>query len=392
MLGLRRTTKLLSMSDSVYTLSWPRSLFLWEAKRILKTSSNTELREWTEHLLREAFEDERILPDYAAKVQAADTVDPWGIPSPKPPTADPIRQWLTSITADETKLKPYKQPVYYAERHSSDLAETGSDTRFSFMEDFMELIQAMAKVGYFPNILPKVCADDHWAEDINVTKELRRATKLAIDWPLSAVEAKMLPDAAVYSLVEYFHDQAQRPRAAKWHHWNDCGYDYSAFNRESGGTVYRWRVNELLEDHNAPLRLGNFGDEQGRLIHHFSAAQDELLSVEIENRSDRPSDEVAHAIRMFRARGANNIDKRAALAILAGRLELKRDYLVKKTTKGDVDDIFHIANRYNIRHRKDQISEEREEYLEWMFWNFLSMVRLLDALEMKQQASVGVGS
>ena len=375
------------MSDSFYALSWPRPLFIWEAKRILQTSSDMELRQWTEHLLREAFEDESVLTDYAAKVQAADVVDPWGVPSPK---VDPIRPWLTNLTADETRLKPYRQPVYYAERHSSELTESGADPRFSFMEDFIELIQDMAKVGYFPNILPKVCADDHWTEDIDVSKELRRATKLVIEWPLSSVEAKTLPDAAVYSLVEYFHDQAQRPRAAKWHHWNECGYDYSAFNRESGGTVYRWRVNELLESHKAPLRLGNFGEEQGRLIHHFSAAQDEVLSAEVENRSGQSSDEVAHAIKMFRARGSNNIDKRAALAILAGRLEPKRRYLEKKTTKGDVDDIFHIANRYNIRHREDQITEEREEYLEWMFWNFLSMVRLLDALEAKAQASAAV--
>ena len=179
------------MSDPVYTLSWPTSLFLWEAKRILQTSSDTELRQWTEHLLHEAFEDESILTDYAAKVKAADAVNPWGIPSPKPSTIDPIRQWLTALTTDETRLKPYKPPVYYAERHSSNLTETGADTRFSFMEDFMELIQAMAKVGYFPKILPKVCADDHWVEDIDVSKELRRATKLMIDWPLSAVEAKI---------------------------------------------------------------------------------------------------------------------------------------------------------------------------------------------------------
>jgi hypothetical protein len=91
---------------------------------------------------------------------------------------------------------------------------------------------------------------------------------------------------------------------------------------------------------------------------------------------------------MFRARDANNIDKRAALALLYKRLEPKRKYLEGKTTKGDLEDIFNIANRYHIRHSiGKQFSEEREEYLEWMFWNFLSMVRLLDVLEAKQTAA-----
>lgn len=380
------------MSDPVYTLSWPRALFVWEAHRILQTSSDTELRPWTEHLLREAFEDEGIAGVFAAKLQAIDEVATWGIPSPQQSTSDAVRQWLRTLIVDEARLTPYKPPVYYAERHSGSFVDVGPDTRYSFAEDFIELLEAMSREGYFPKILPKICEDRGWSDTIDVSKELRRATKQVIDWPLTPVEASLLPELAVYSLVEYFNDQAQRPRVAEWHNWNECGYDYSAFNRESGGAVYRWRVNELLGSHKAPLRLGAIGEEQGRLVHHFSSEQDALLTEEVESRSAHPSDEVAHAIRMFRARGANNIDKRSALGILAGRLEPKRKYLERKTTKGDVDDIFHIANKYHIRHRGDQIREEREEYLDWMFWNFLSMVRLLDTLEAKQKALETAGT
>lgn len=372
------------MSDPVYALSWPRALFVWEAHRILQTAQEHKLRLWTEHLLREAFEDEGIAEVFAAKLEAIATADAWGVPSKPTASADTPRGWLQALLTDEKRLKPYKPPVYYAERHSSYLADIGPDTRYSFAEDFIELVEEMSRAGYFPKILPKICEDETWSETIDVSKELRRATRQVIEWPLTPVQASMLPEPTVYSLVEYFNDQAQRPREAVWHNWNECGFDYSAFNRESGGAVYRWRVNELLDSHEAPLRLGSVGEEQGRLVHYFSGEQDALLTAEIESRKTEPLDEVAHAIRMFRARGANNIDKRAALAILAGRLETKRKYLEGKTSKGDVDDIFHIANKYHIRHRKDQVSEEREEYLDWMFWNFFSMVRLLAALEAKQ--------
>jgi hypothetical protein len=311
----------------------------------------------------------------------------WGVPATIAPKINAIRPWLQALLADESRLTPYQPPVYFAERHSGRFIDLGPDTRFTFAEDFVELLNAMSKEGYFPKILPKLCADRWEEESIDVAREIRRATKQVIEWPLDAVSAKMLPDLTVYSLVEYFNDQAQRPRTAEWHNWNECGFDYSDFNRESGGVVYRWRVNALLDSHKAPLRLGSIGEERGRLFHHFSAEQDALLTEEVENRVARPNDEVAHAIRMFRARDANNIDKRAALGLLYGRLEPKRKYLEAKTTKGDVEDIFNIANRYNIRHRIGrQFNEEREEYLDWMFWNFLSMVRLLDALEAKQVA------
>lgn len=319
---------------------------------------------------------------FAAKMSAQQTAAAWDVPAPP---VRPERPWLQALLTDEARLAPYQPPVYFAERHSGGHINLDPDSRFTFVEDFVELLNTMSSVGYFPKILPKVC-EDNWTEPIDVAREIRRATKQVVEWPLSATDAKLLPDVTVYSLVEYFNDQAQRPRKAEWHNWNNCGYDYLHFNRESGGAVYRWRVNTFLAYHKAPLRLGSVGAERGRLIHSFSREQDAVLTQEVENRVGSPKDEVAHAIRMFRARNANNIDKRASLALLYKRLEPKRKYLENKTTKGDVDDIFNIANRYHIRHSVGkQFSEEREEYLEWMFWNFLSMVRLLDALEARQK-------
>lgn len=373
------------MSDPIYALSWPRPLFAWEASRILQTASEAELLPWTQHLIREAFEDDGVAEAFEDKFSTQAAATAWGIPAP---TVHPVRHWLQALLADETRLMPYQPPVYFAERHSGGRLDPGPDSRFTFAEDFVQLLNEMSAEGYFPKILPKLCEDDRWpADPIDVARELRRATKQEVEWPLTSADAKLLPDLTIYSLVEYFNDQAQRPRSAQWHNWDNCGYDYSDFNRESGGAVYRWRVNALLKDHKAPLMLGSVGAERGRLIHSFSHEQDALLTDELENRVEHPADEVAQAIRMFRARNANNIEKRAALGLLYRRLEPQRKYLEAKTTKGDVEDIFNIANRYHIRHSiGKQFREERAEYLDWMFWNFFSMVRLLDALEAKQKA------
>ncbi|MET4003927.1 hypothetical protein ABIB48_002665 [Arthrobacter sp. UYCu511] len=377
------------MSDPVYTLSWPRTLFVWEATRILHDAKESELVPWTKQLLRESFDDEGTPETFEAKFSTTTLVlNSWDTPSPTPSTENSPRLWLKALTTDESRLRAYQSPVYFAERHSDGLVDSEPSNWISLGEEFIELIGVMSAGGYFPKILPKECQDNDQSDSIDVSKEIRRATKLKVDWPLTSEAASLLPDVVVFTLIEYFHDHAQRPRAAVWHNWDNCGYDYSQYNRESGEAVYRWRVNALLESHTAALRLGMVGAERGRLIHHFSRVQDTLLADEVENRKANPVDEVAHAIRMFRARDANNIDKRAALALLAGRLEPKRKYLEGKTSKGDVDDIFKIANTYEIRHRVNQKSEEREEYLEWMFWNFLSMVRLLDALEARHEASV----
>jgi hypothetical protein len=111
-----RAIRLIYVSDPVYSLSWPRTLFVWEAQRILKTASESELPLWTEHLLREAFEDEGVAEAFKTKMSGQAAAAVWGLPTPTP--VNPARQWLRALLTDESRLAPYQPSVYYAERHS----------------------------------------------------------------------------------------------------------------------------------------------------------------------------------------------------------------------------------------------------------------------------------
>lgn len=129
------------------------------------------------------------------------------------------------------------------------------------------------------------------------------------------------------------------------------------------------------------LVLGRAGEERGRLIHRFGNPIDDSADARAAEGWGNPDDEVAHAIRDFRERGASSTQKRQALALLAGALELRRGR-AKVVLGKDEDDLFKIANNFGIRHRNDrQRTAYGDEFLDYLFGTFLSSVTLLEALE-----------
>lgn len=371
------------MNDPAYALLWPRPLFEWEARRLSELPLDTP--EWVSmvsHLLLEAYADEEVASAFLAAIPPDNvfTRTP-GFPSQADIQA---RAWLTDLLKDESRLRPYKAPVYWAERTGSVDTLAADKPYESFAVDFFELIDELQEAGYFPKVLKKDCVDDPLDLD-EVRKTIRRATKLDIKWPMSSSDLFALSDDAVYSLVEYFHDQAQRPRTATLHSYGDCGLHFQNWNSQTGQSVYRWRLNALLENHHVPLRLGASGEEQGRLVRHFNSPLDDLAGLEISKRADDSGDEVAHAVRKFRARDASITEKRAAIVMLYGELEPKRKTIGRKLSSGDESDLFRIANAFNLRHRdKSQKSDYGEEFLDWVFWTNLSTIRLLDDLAGRQ--------
>ncbi|MEY9775590.1 hypothetical protein ABH915_001198 [Arthrobacter sp. MW3 TE3886] len=373
----------LLMNDPVYALLWPRSLFVWEATRILELPAGDD--EWVSkvsHLLLEAYEDEGVASAFLAALPTNNAfLRQAGVPQ-----SDALaRVWLTELLNDESRLGPYKAPVYWAERNANSLA---SDQPYeTFAQDFFELVDKLQEAGYFPKVLAKDCVDDPLDLD-DVRKTIRRATKLDVPWHMTGEEILALGDGAVYSLVEYFHDQAQRPRTATYHSYGKCGLHYQNWNSQSGQSVYRWRVNTLLESHRVPLRLGTSGEEQGRLIRVFDSPLNDLATQQIAQRADDPEDEVAHAVRMYRARSATVVDKRAAIALLYGELEPKRTSMKKKVSSADESDLFRIANQFTIRHRdKAQKSDFGEEFLDWTFWTCLATANLMDEIAVRNIAA-----
>ena len=213
-------TILLIMIDPVYELSWPRSLFEWEARQILNVSGSDKWVKMVEHLLAEAFHDASVAESFARRF--AVTTSSWG--SSFDMHEDDARTWLKALLRDEARLRPYKEPVYWAERNSNDGSVDVPQLNFLYPRAFLDLVETFQQTGYFPKVLPAFGVDEYNDYSESFRLALRRATKIEIPWPLSPDEIEQLPDAALYSLIEYLHDQAARPRTTWYHEHETAAY------------------------------------------------------------------------------------------------------------------------------------------------------------------------
>lgn len=325
-----------------------------------------------ELLAREAFADEGVVDEFRGETFAQ--FGEWRPPHSKLAA----REWLDSVRRSD--LRPYEPPAYFAEREGY-VERPPAQGRAHLEEAFVALIGRMQEDGYFPRALPRECVDNS-VDYEDVSDRIQRATKLTVKWPLS-VWAGSLPEASLFSLMEYFHDHAERPRVMGYiHTFGQCGPHYDAHDRDSGRVVYRWRLNELLDEYSVGYRLGSIGEERGRLIRRFPSPIGELADRQMQARQDEPGDEVAHAIRDFRKRDAGLPEKRSAIRALSHALEPRREEIGTRLTKKDESDLFRIVNTFTIRHNKPtDRNDYGDEFLDWIFWTHLATVDLLDQLD-----------
>jgi hypothetical protein len=185
----------------------------------------------------------------------------------------------------------------------------------------------------------------------------------------------------VYDLIEVVHDLVARPRSRFYHSYNRCGFHYSDFALAPGRSLYRWRVNQLLDRHGIGLQLASEGEDTGRLVHAAGDDRDELVRRTLVSPDPRDRAAIHHAVALFRSRGATRDDKRSAVAALARVLEARRRLLEAELLSKDEGALFEIANKFDVRHRNaNQRPDYDEAYLDWIFWWYLATVELTDQL------------
>lgn len=369
------------MATDNFELAWPVELFRWEAGRLVDEEPFNPYR------LQLLFQEGLVEAD---AVNALDRLVPVSQnifdDTPAPPEAnEAVRRWVRNLLDSPDALTPYEPPRYFSQRQGS--VAPSSLIATTFVQDFLELIEEFSEVGYFPRVLPPYCPDEDQPSDAEMEKRLRRALRLNIPWPLTERVAAGLTEPVLFSLVEYFHDQAQRPRTYTIHGYGDCVRHYHDYDADAGGAVYRWKVNELLASHQMQWKLASSGPEKGQLVRAFPEALDDVLQSQLAQRQDA-SDEVAHAIRDYRQRDAGLIEKRNAISLLAGELERRRRQVKDLLSKRDESDLFDIANNFFIRHKGDaQKQDYGLEFADWMFLNQLAAIELLDAIERRNAAA-----
>ena len=347
-----------------WELSWPRELFVQEARWLLSgtnlvRAASLKAYMWSDEvelLLDEAFAAQEPIQAF--------------LRSPR----HSFLEQLVQHAADLPEAR-HRRPYWPDRQHTPrQPKEPDFDTA---MDGFVEVVGELEARGYFQQAFPGGCPDVPPSELPDPSAVLETHLHAASLWPL-AENRRLWDEEMFFGLVEVLHDLVARPRRREWH---DYGQDwhYSQFALHPGRQLYRWRVNRLLEAAMIPYRLASSGEDEGRLV---SVPSDQARAELLDARGARGADDpVGHAVALFIRREASVQDRRSAVLALAGVLEERRNLLKEELLKGDEQELFRIANQFNLRHQgADQRTDYAPEFLEWLFYWYLATVDLTDKL------------
>jgi hypothetical protein len=242
---------------------------------------------------------------------------------------------------------------------------------------FVQLYEDLDKRGYFVRAFGGSCKYGADSE-ISASGTIGMSLGWTPTWPLNPNELN--DQGKLYDIIERLHDLVARPRR-RFIHEHDCMHHVEPAP-EIGRALYRWHINELLDDAGVGLRLADDGEDVGRLVTVTDEARTQLLQTMMAGRSDLAvGDPVRHAISLFRSRGATEGDKRSACTALALVLEERRALLKDTLIKKDEGALFLIANEFAIRHEDGkQQGDYRPGFRDWIFWFYLATIELTDRL------------
>jgi hypothetical protein len=356
-----------------YELAWPPELFAAEAARILGRPGLGQ--QAIDLLLREAFRDDNAAEDVSSLASHS------GFGSDQIPRS--LSDIVTELAGSARNIRRSSAPrPYWPQRHGQEVPGTYLDARQA-RRGFADLIQELESRGYLDQVFPRPCVDGDEPET-DPSAELEKRLGIPGLWPLAPDE---WDDDTFYGLIEVYHDLVSRPRVRDYHDFAQCGWHYSHFATTTGREVYRWKANNLLVAAGLSYRLADRGEDLGRLVEIFDDGRTWLVAKSIENAQLDVADRVRHAIALFRGRTATAEEKRSAAIALAGILEERRQLIRDELMTGDEGSLFHIANKFAIRHRNEQqLGDYDPAFLDWIFWWYLGTVELTNRIIARQES------
>ena len=292
-------------------------------------------------------------------------------------------QWLAELARDAADLPQEPPPrSYFAQPKPGQLLYDGGFP--IIVRRVNALVRDFYDDHYFANLFGFYCQPRQgW---INAKSSPEKELEQRVGKPhLWDSEPETWDEEDLYQFIEVFHDIAARPTSRHDHQY--CDGHPTHFSPQTGRTLYRWRMNLLLDSTPLMLRLADSGNDIGRMV-EAPSPQLRRLSTEVLDIESPDHSEIAHAIATFRDRHATVEAKRSAVRDLATVLESHRNTVMKELVRKDESALFQIANEFNIRHKNTkQRTDYRPEFLEWVFYWYLATIQLCEQLRTSTEIS-----
>lgn len=376
---------------SGYALIWPKDLIRGELSALLiDGKAGDRLLDCLEWLFVEAF----VGPDPVEDLRHVDPLGSWRSDNDGPwRLAALLRDNLDRIPVHARKryyleraVFPEDEPVTEPVVDSPNLTSPSDEALRCLERTWHQMVGELDAVGYFDRRAGDRCTDGRPEAVDEHHATMAQLLSQRCGWPVAWPDpqpnvAKEWLEEELFTLIEVVHDLIARPRYRSWHDF-EGDFHYHAFNERAGQAVYRWKVNTLLAIHAPGYRIATDGEDAGLIV---TTVPDPRRRLTERVRLDVPDgnlQSIEHAIALFRRRDVTIEDKRGACRALAFVLESRRPALRKHLRGKDEGALFQIANEFWIRHHdgKQHTDYAQDEFLDWVFWNYLATIELTNRL------------
>lgn len=188
-------------------------------------------------------------------------------------------------------------------------------------------------------------------------------------------------EASLFTVIEFVFDHVAKPRenTGRHHSFNGCGWHYSGtddrlFDEPAAREEWRAKINGTLKFYEDGFELNAIGEVVRLAPDGVAPLVRAPLPTDVQ---PTDAEKVAHAVRTFHRGLATREERKQAVRSLFDVLEYHR-LAVKEVLAKDEHDLFHIANKFAVRHHNEHQKDEYDDaWLAWMFYVNLATVHLV---------------
>jgi len=252
---------------------------------------------------------------------------------------------------------------------------------------FGEYYFKLKNEGYFQHSFGKYCVNNGYmpgSEGVTLKAKMIEVfgnRQDELDPHSSNIEIWYQDD--VFDMIEFFYDYIAKPVDTNIHEWDGCGLHVLTAEKESGRKEWIETWNPILARLKPSFRLTNEGKVE---FLPKSEGLKKLVDEQTPHKDPENIDsKVKRACNLFLSHNSTIEDKKESLRLLADVLEYLEKDIQKYLSNQDESNIFHIANRFGIRHHNEnqQTQYNQEDYYPWIFYAYLATIDLIARLKSK---------
>jgi len=184
----------------------------------------------------------------------------------------------------------------------------------------------------------------------------------------------------LFDMIEFLFDHISKPIREV------SGIDglTVTYNKVEGQKEYRIEINALLADYRNGFELS----PEGEILVIGEPGLTTLLEAQIKSYDPENIDKRVERARLKFRRAKSAVDERKdAIRELADVLEFMRDKAKKYMEEQDENDIFNIANNFDIRHHnaKQKTKYDNAIWYSWIFYYYLATIHALRLIVQKYE-------